>query len=70
MSPLLEGRDAHYQRRDWDGDEFGTLLGEWRTVSWHPLIVIEGDGGCKTEEKALQYQPPAGGEPPVATTAR
>lgn len=26
------------------------------------LIVIEGDGGCRTEEKALQYQPPAGGE--------
>ena len=26
------------------------------------LIVIEGDGGCKTEEKALHYQPPAGGE--------
>ncbi len=41
------------------------------------LIVIEGDGGCKTEEKALQYQPPAGGEvylhpaePGTETTAR
>ena len=26
------------------------------------LIVRAGDGGCDTEEKALQYQPPAGGE--------
>ena len=49
LSPLLEGRDAHYQRRDWDGDEFGTSLGEWRTVPWHPLVVIEGVTATRRE---------------------
>ncbi|MEP6842573.1 MAG: AAA family ATPase [Pseudolysinimonas sp.] len=42
LAPLLDGRDAHYQQRDWVGDEFGTGLGEWRTVAWHPLVVFEG----------------------------
>ena len=42
LSPLLKGREAHYQRRDWAGDEFGDSLGEWRTVPWHPFVVIEG----------------------------
>lgn len=39
--------------------------GQWGATYYgdrDSLIVIEGDGGCKTEEKALQYQPPAGGE--------
>ena len=42
LSPLLDGRDAHYQRRDWAGDEFGASLGDWQTVAWHPLVVVEG----------------------------
>ncbi|WP_431279399.1 uridine kinase family protein [Leifsonia poae] len=42
LGPLLEGRDAVYQARDWEGDEFGDALGEWRTVPWNPVIVLEG----------------------------
>jgi len=49
LSPLLEGRDAHYQRRDWAGDEFGDSLGEWRTVPWHPFVVIEGVTATRRE---------------------
>jgi len=49
LSPLLLGRDAVYQRRDWIGDEFGTSLGEWRTVPWHPLIVVEGVTATRRE---------------------
>ena len=33
------------------------------------LIVRAGDGGCDTEEKAMQYQPPAGGEVYLHPTA-
>lgn len=42
VEPLLAGRDARYQVRDWAGDEFGDGLGEWRTVSWAPVVVVEG----------------------------
>ncbi|WP_435080578.1 uridine kinase family protein [Clavibacter michiganensis] len=42
LAPLLAGEDAVYQRRDWAGDEFGAGLGEWRTVPWAPVVVIEG----------------------------
>jgi uridine kinase len=42
LAPLLAGEDAVFQRRDWAGDEFGTGLGEWRTVPWAPVVVIEG----------------------------
>lgn len=42
LKPLSEGRDATYQARDWVGDEFGTGLGEWRTVPWRPVVVAEG----------------------------
>ena len=40
--PLLDGRDAVFQARDWEGDEFGDGLGEWRTVPWAPVVVLEG----------------------------
>lgn len=39
--------------------------GQWGATYYgdrDSLIVTEGDGGCKTEEKAMHYQPPAGGE--------
>ena len=49
LSPLLEGRDAQFQRRNWDGDEFGSSLGDRRTVPWHPLIVIEGVTATRRE---------------------
>jgi len=42
LEPFLSGKDAVYQRRDWAGDEFGKGLGEWRTVPWAPIVVIEG----------------------------
>ena len=49
LSPLLDGRDARYQRRDWTGDEFGDALGEWRAVPWHPFVVIEGVTATRRE---------------------
>lgn len=42
LRPLLAGRDAVYQARDWTGDEFGDSLGPWRMVRWAPLVVLEG----------------------------
>lgn len=42
LDPLLSGDLAHYQRRDWEGDEFGDSLGHWTTVSWSPVVLIEG----------------------------
>ncbi|MEO6711957.1 MAG: uridine kinase [Mycobacteriales bacterium] len=42
IEPLLAGRDAHYQQRDWTGDEFGDSLGEWATLPWAPLVILEG----------------------------
>ena len=40
--PLLDGRDAHFQVRDWEGDEFGRTVGPWKTAPWTPVVVIEG----------------------------
>ena len=42
LQPLLAGRDAHYQVRDWRNDEFGTSLAGWKTVPWSPVVVLEG----------------------------
>ena len=42
LAPLLSGRDAHYQVRDWQNDEFGDALAGWKTVAPHPFIVLEG----------------------------
>jgi uridine kinase len=42
LAPLSAGQDAVYQRRDWVNDEFGSGLSAWRTVSWSPVVVIEG----------------------------
>jgi hypothetical protein len=42
VRPLLAGEDAVYQARDWQRDEFGGALGEWRTVPWAPVVVLEG----------------------------
>jgi uridine kinase len=42
LQPILDGRDAHYQARDWAGDEFGTSLAGWKTLSWSPVVVVEG----------------------------
>ncbi|MDQ6937737.1 MAG: hypothetical protein M3140_08500 [Actinomycetota bacterium] len=33
LEPLAAGRAAHYQVRDWVGDEFGSSLNGWRSWS-------------------------------------
>lgn len=42
LRPVVSGSDARYQVRDWEGDPYGRSLGPWKTVNWHPVIVIEG----------------------------
>jgi uridine kinase len=42
VTPLLAGRDARYQVRDWANDEFGDALAGWKTVARHPFVVLEG----------------------------
>jgi uridine kinase len=41
LTPLLDGRDAVYQARDWS-DWYGSSLGVWKTQSWSPTIVLDG----------------------------
>ena len=49
LVPLLNGRDAHFQVRDWEGDEFGRSLGPWKTAPWTPVVVIEGVTAARRE---------------------
>ncbi|GIH19560.1 uridine kinase family protein [Rugosimonospora africana] len=41
LTPLLAGRDAVYQARDWS-DWYGSSLGAWKTQPWSSTIVLEG----------------------------
>jgi uridine kinase len=41
LTPLLAGRDATFQARDWS-DWYGSSLGEWKTQPWSPTIILEG----------------------------
>jgi uridine kinase len=41
LAPLLAGRDAVFQARDWT-DWYGDSLGPWKTVPWHPIVIVEG----------------------------
>jgi uridine kinase len=41
LSPLLAGRDAIFQARDWT-DWYGSSLGEWKTQRWSPTVILEG----------------------------
>jgi uridine kinase len=41
LEPLLAGRDAVFQARDWN-DWYGSSLGPWKTVAWQPIVVLEG----------------------------
>lgn len=41
LGPLLAGQDAAFQARNW-ADRYGSSLGEWKTQSWAPTIVVEG----------------------------
>ncbi|HEX2308496.1 MAG TPA: hypothetical protein VHI14_09280 [Jatrophihabitantaceae bacterium] len=49
LLPLLDGRDAHFQVRDWEGDEFGRSLGPWKTAPWMPVVVVEGVTATRRE---------------------
>ena len=42
LTPLVSGADAHYQVRDWANDQYGTSLDGWKTVTWAPLMIVEG----------------------------
>jgi uridine kinase len=53
LVPIHNGERAHYQARDWVNDEFGTRLGEWRTVPWSPLVIL--DGGRSTRLDAQPF---------------
>jgi hypothetical protein len=41
LTPLLSGQDAIFQARNW-ADWYGSSLGEWKTQSWGPTIILEG----------------------------
>jgi uridine kinase len=41
LTPLLAGRAAVYQARDWS-DWYGSSLGAWKTQAWTPTIIVEG----------------------------
>jgi hypothetical protein len=41
LTPLLAGRDAVYQARDWT-DWHGASLGAWKTLPWSPTVIVEG----------------------------
>jgi uridine kinase len=41
LTPLLAGRDAVYQVRDWS-DWHGSSLGDWKTLPWSPTVIVEG----------------------------
>lgn len=38
LTPIREGRSAHYQRYDWETD----VLAEWRTISASDAVLVEG----------------------------
>jgi uridine kinase len=42
VTPLLAGRDARYEVRDWQNDELGDALAGWKSVARHPFVVFEG----------------------------
>ncbi len=42
LAPLMAGREAHYQVRDWTNDELGDSLREWRILPPSPVVVIDG----------------------------
>lgn len=42
LTPLLAGRDAHYQVRDWANDWRGGSLDGWKTLPWQPVVIVEG----------------------------
>jgi uridine kinase len=53
LHPLLEGRSAAYQRRDWARDPRGASLGEWRTIPPTPLVILEGVTSSRRDADAV-----------------
>lgn len=53
LGPLTRGENARYQQRDWVNDWRGDSLGGWKTVPWHPLVVIEGVTCTRREASGL-----------------
>jgi uridine kinase len=49
LGPLVEGRSATYQRRDWKNDPHGDRLGEWRTLPASPIVILEGVTSSRLE---------------------
>jgi uridine kinase len=41
LTPLLDGREAVYQARDWN-DWYGSSLDGWKTQPWAPTLIVEG----------------------------
>jgi hypothetical protein len=49
LGPLLQGRTATYQQRDWRGDPEGTGLGAWRSVPASSVVLLEGVTSSRRE---------------------
>jgi hypothetical protein len=43
VTPLLDGRVARYQVRDWIADPFGDAVHEWRETMPADVVIIEGN---------------------------
>jgi uridine kinase len=43
VTPLLEGRVARYQVRDWIADPLGDAVNEWRETRPAEVVIIEGN---------------------------
>jgi len=70
LTPLLDGRDAVYQARDWT-DWYGSSLGGWKTQTWTSTLIVEGVTCTRREtvgrslsrsgsRRTLSYDLPAG----------
>ncbi len=47
LTPLFQGRDVRYQKRDWVNDLHGSGLGDWREVPFFETVVLEGVGASR-----------------------
>lgn len=47
LAPLLQGRAARYQARDWERDPYGRAVREWKVLPFAPVIVVEGVGAAR-----------------------
>jgi hypothetical protein len=57
LASLRRGESARYQARDWEGDEFGTSLRDWKVLPWSPLVFVEGVSfGRRSAGDALAYR--------------